>query len=95
MSKKVAQLAKELYPEDLFCYATGLTEGELNVLKHLREELEKRVRPVLIESHEKALLPREEILGAFAADRIMDHPVYLNVAMINGKQASYIMLSYS
>ncbi|MBF6625798.1 acyl-CoA dehydrogenase family protein [Aerococcaceae bacterium zg-BR9] len=74
MSTKVEQLAKELYPEDLFGYASGLTEGELNVLKHLREELEARVRPVLIDSYEKALLPREEILGAFAAARIMDHP---------------------
>lgn len=70
----VKEIAKELFPEDLFGYAAKLTEGELNVLKHLREELETRIRPVLIESYEKALLPREEILGAFAAARIMDHP---------------------
>ncbi|MGT2895663.1 acyl-CoA dehydrogenase FadE [Streptococcus entericus] len=70
----VKELARELYPEDLFGYAEKLTEGELKVLKHLREEMEKRIRPVLIESYEKALLPREEILGAFAAARIMDHP---------------------
>lgn len=74
MSTVVEQLAKELYPEDLFGYATKLTEGELKVLKHLREELEARVRPVLIDSYEKALLPREEILGAFAAAKIMTHP---------------------
>lgn len=70
----VKELARELFPEDLFGYAEKLTEGELKVLKHLREEMEKRIRPVLVESYEKALLPREEILGAFAAARIMDHP---------------------
>lgn len=70
----VKELARELFPEDLFGYAEKLTEGELKVLKHLREEMEKRIRPVLIDSYEKALLPREEILGAFAAARIMDHP---------------------
>lgn len=70
----VKELAKELYPEDLFGYAEKLTEGELKVLKHLREELETRVRPILIDSYEKALLPREEILGAFAAAKIMTHP---------------------
>ncbi|HEL2574997.1 TPA: acyl-CoA dehydrogenase family protein [Streptococcus suis] len=70
----VKELARELYPEDLFGYAEKLTEGELKVLKHLRQELEARVRPVLIDSYEKALLPREEILGAFAAAKIMTHP---------------------
>ena len=70
----VAELAKELYPEDLFGYATKLTEGELNVLKKLREELEEHVRPVLNESWEKALLPREEILTAFKNAEIMSHP---------------------
>ena len=70
----VKELAKELYPEDLFGYAEKLTEGELKVLKNLRNELETRVRPVLIDCYEKALLPREEILGAFAAAKIMTHP---------------------
>lgn len=70
----VAELAKELYPEDLFGYATKLTEGELNVLKKLREELEEHVRPVLNDSWEKALLPREEILTAFRNAEIMSHP---------------------
>ncbi|HEL1586103.1 TPA: acyl-CoA dehydrogenase family protein [Streptococcus suis] len=70
----VKELAKELYPEDLFGYAEKLTEGELKVLKHLRQEMETRIRPVLIDSYEKALLPREEILGAFAAAKIMTHP---------------------
>ncbi|MFI3125913.1 acyl-CoA dehydrogenase family protein [Streptococcus suis] len=70
----VKELARELYPEDLFGYAEKLTEGELKVLQHLRQELEARVRPVLIDSYEKALLPREEILGAFAAAKIMTHP---------------------
>lgn len=68
------EILKELYPEDLFGYASELTEGEVNVLKKLREELEKRVRPVLIDCYETAQLPREEILGAFAAARIMDDP---------------------
>lgn len=73
MAKK-EEILKELYPEDLFGYASELTEGEVNVLKKLREELESRVRPVLIDCYETAKLPREEILGAFAAARIMDDP---------------------
>ncbi|MBG9981514.1 acyl-CoA dehydrogenase family protein [Aerococcaceae bacterium DSM 111020] len=70
----VKSIAKEMYPEDLLGYAEKLTEGELKVLKNLRNELEERVRPVLNESYEKALLPREEILTAFKNAQIMNHP---------------------
>ncbi|MGT2666486.1 acyl-CoA dehydrogenase FadE [Streptococcus rifensis] len=70
----VAEIVKEMYPEDLFAYASKLTEGEVRVLQNLRKELHERVEPLLIDSYETAALPREEILGAFAAARIMDHP---------------------
>lgn len=61
------EMLKGLYPEDLFGYANELTEGEVKVLQKLREELEKRVRLVLIDCYEMAQLPREEILGIFNA----------------------------
>ncbi|MDO4814578.1 MAG: acyl-CoA dehydrogenase family protein [Gemella sp.] len=78
------ELLKGLYPEDIFGYASGLTLGEIQVLKKLREELEIRVRPVLIESCEKALLPKEEIFGAFKAARIMDDP-----ALFEGREENW------
>lgn len=65
---------KAFYPEDIYNYQSKLTEGELNVLKKLRQELEERVRPILTESYEKAHLPKEEILTAFANAQIMTHP---------------------
>lgn len=64
----------KFYPEDLLDYASKLTEGELNVLRHLRSELEDKVRPLIIDATENAYLPREEILDAFRTARIMDHP---------------------
>lgn len=70
----VTEMIKGMYPEDLFAYASKLTEGEIRILQHLRKELHERVEPVLVENYETAGLPREEILGAFAAARIMDHP---------------------
>lgn len=62
------------YPEDLLGYQDRLTQGELKVLKKLREELETHVRPILNESYEKAILPREEILRAFKNANIMADP---------------------
>ncbi|NLJ17621.1 acyl-CoA dehydrogenase family protein [Globicatella sulfidifaciens] len=74
MTQSVEELAKLLYPEDVYNEAAALTLGELKVLQHLRMELEERVRPILIKCYEKAQLPRQEILTAFRNARIMDHP---------------------
>ncbi|AQS53784.1 Caffeyl-CoA reductase-Etf complex subunit CarC [Jeotgalibaca dankookensis] len=48
---------KEFYPTDLFGYSNDLTDGELEVLKELRESLEKNVYPILTEYTEKAEFP--------------------------------------
>lgn len=74
MSTENKTIEKRLYPEDIFNFHGKLTDGELNVLKKLREELEERVRPVLTESYEKAYLPKEEIMAAFTNAQIMTHP---------------------
>ena len=74
MTQSVEELAKLLYPEDVYNEAAALTLGELKVLQHLRMELEERVRPILIKCYEKAQLPRQEILTAFRNARIMNHP---------------------
>lgn len=48
---------KSFYPTDLYEYSSDLTEGEIAVLKELRESLEKNARPTLIEYTEKAEFP--------------------------------------
>lgn len=48
---------KNFYPTDLYEYSSDLTEGEVAVLKELRESLEKNARPTLIEYTEKAEFP--------------------------------------
>lgn len=62
------------YPTDLYDYASGLTDGELTVLKELRETLETKVRPVINENWEKAEFPYEAF-EEVAKVRIMDHPL--------------------
>lgn len=74
MMSSTLETPKQFYPEDLLGYSEKLTDGELNVLKKLREELETHVRPILNDSYEKAELPREEILTAFRNARIMNDP---------------------
>lgn len=69
-----AALIKALWPEDLFAYAEKLTDKEVAVLKHLHDEMESRLRPLIYTSTEKAELPIDEILGVFRDCRIMDHP---------------------
>lgn len=44
---------KEFYPSDLFGYAEGLTNGELTVLKAVREALEKHVNQLLTNTGKK------------------------------------------
>lgn len=70
----VAEIVKEMYPEDLFHYASKLTEGEVKVLQRLRAEIKERIEPNLIEWYETAHLPRTEILTAYGNARIMDDP---------------------
>ncbi len=62
------------YPSDLYEYSSALTDGELTVLKELREALEINLRPVLSEYWEKAEFPFEafEKIGKV---RMMDNPL--------------------
>ena len=41
------EILRELYPEDLFHYADGLTLGEAEVLQETRRLIEKHLRPVI------------------------------------------------
>ena len=65
---------KEFYPSDLFGYAEGLTNGELTVLKAVREALEKHVKPVINEYWEKAQFPFEAF-AEVAKTGMMDSPL--------------------
>ena len=47
------EILRELYPEDLFHYADGLTLGEAEVLQETRRLIEKHLRPVINEYWEK------------------------------------------
>lgn len=72
ISKKEA-IAKELYPEDMFEYASKLTLGELEVLQHAREIIEKELRPVIAEHWDAATFPFEEFYKLADAG-IMNNP---------------------
>ena len=63
-----------MYTEDVFNYSSKLSDGEKKVLAHLREQLEEKIRPHLIDATENAYLPRDVILDVFSTVRIMDHP---------------------
>ena len=63
-----------MYTEDVFKYSSKLSDGEKKVLAHLREQLEEKIRPHLIDATENAYLPRDVILDVFSTVRIMDHP---------------------
>lgn len=65
---------ERFYQEDLFNYSDKLTEGEKGVLAHLRELLNEKIRPHLIDATENAYLPKEIIMDVFKTARIMDHP---------------------
>ena len=54
------EILRELYPEDLFHYADGLTLGEAEVLQETRRLIEKHLRPVINEYWEKADFPFEQ-----------------------------------
>ena len=73
MSKAKEEILKELYPEDMFQYGLGLTDGELEVLQHTREILEKELRPVINEHWEAATFPFDEFYKLADAG-IMNNP---------------------
>lgn len=56
----IKELAKELYPEDIYGMAKNLTDGELEVLKETRAALEKHLRPVINDYWERGALPSEQ-----------------------------------
>jgi glutaryl-CoA dehydrogenase len=58
------EILRELYPEDLFHYADGLTLGEAEVLQETRRLIEKHLRPVINEHWEKPDFPFEQFYGA-------------------------------
>ena len=62
------------YSEDIFKYSSKLSEGEKRVLAHLRDQLEEKIRPHLIDATENAYLPKDVIMDVFKSVRIMDHP---------------------
>ena len=51
------EILRELYPEDLFHYADGLTLGEAEVLQETRRLIEKHLRPVINEYWEAPDFP--------------------------------------
>ncbi len=73
MSSKKEEILKELYPEDMFQYGLGLTEGEVEVLQHTREIIEKELRPVINDHWEAATFPFEEFYKLAEAG-IMNNP---------------------
>ncbi len=62
------------YPSDLYEYSSALTDGELIVLKELREALETELRPLLSEYWEKAEFPFEAFKKVEKV-RMMDNPL--------------------
>lgn len=56
------EILRELYPEDLFHYADGLTLGEAEVLQETRRLIEKHLRPVINEYWEAPDFPIRTIL---------------------------------
>ena len=73
MSQKKEEILRELYPEDMFEYGKGLTEGEVEVLQHTRQIIEKEIRPVINEHWEAATFPFDEFYKLADAG-IMNHP---------------------
>lgn len=72
MSKK-EEILQELYPEDMYEYASKLTLGEVEVLQHARKIIEKELRPVINEHWENATFPFEAFYKLADAG-IMNNP---------------------
>lgn len=73
MPSKKEEILRELYPEDMFEYGKGLTEGEVEVLQHTRKIIEEEIRPVINEHWEAATFPFDEFYKLAEAG-IMNHP---------------------
>lgn len=58
MSTK-AEIIRELYPEDVFHYAEKLTDGELEVLQHVRQIIENDIHKVVTDHWERGKFPFE------------------------------------
>lgn len=67
-------IIKELYPEDLYGYAKGLTDGEVTILQNVRKVIEEKVRPVINEHWEKATFPFDEFY-MIGKEGIMNSPL--------------------
>lgn len=73
MADKKREILKELYPEDVYSYASKLTLGEAEVLQQTRQIIEKELRPVINDYWEKAEFPFEQFYKLADAG-IMNNP---------------------
>ena len=78
------EILRELYPEDLFHYADGLTLGEAEVLQETRRLIEKHLRPVINEHWEKPDFPFEQFYTVAKGAQIMNNP-----KLFEGREGSY------
>ena len=78
------EILRELYPEDLFHYADGLTLGEAKVLQETRRLIEKHLRPVINEYWEKPDFPFEEFYAVAKGAQIMNNP-----KLFEGREGSW------
>ena len=78
------EILRELYPEDLFHYADGLTLGEAEVLQETRRLIEKHLRPVINEYWEKPDFPFEEFYAVAKGAQIMNNP-----KLFEGREGSW------
>lgn len=65
------EILRELYPEDLFHYADGLTLGEAEVLQETRRLIEKHLRPVINEYWEAPDFPFEQFYAVAKGAQII------------------------
>lgn len=65
---------KVFYPTDLYNYSSALTDGELTVLKNLREALEIHIKPIMNDYWERSDFPFEAFKEV-EKTRFMDHPL--------------------
>ena len=78
------EILRELYPEDLFHYADGLTLGEAEVLQETRRLIEKHLRPVINEYWEAPDFPFEEFYAVAKGAQIMNNP-----KLFEGREGNY------
>ena len=78
------EILRELYPEDLFHYADGLTLGEAEVLQETRRLIEKHLRPVINEYWEAPDFPFEQFYAVAKGAQIMNNP-----KLFEGREGNY------